>query len=364
MLAKILYDKVIGYLLEYKIMDLPLLQEFLLDLVNNNYSEHTIESYRRDMEIFAAFLDDQQLEFSGITKLGISKYKEFLRNGRYLDVIRSKRKVKTVAAQSDPKKSSQKASRRLSMYSGRLTSRSANRILSTLRSYFRFLIDADVNIPIAPDAIKLIKTEKKESQVADLEELITLVEAPEQFEDKIKVKYRNRAMLELLFSTGMRISELINLNREDLKLSKIDGHIADSKIYIMGKGKKQRFVYLTPRAESFLERYLTTRRDEYPALFIPYRGLRSGTKDPYIVRVSVNYLQAKIKEYRVKLGIIVPTSAHSLRHGFATYIAENGGNPAAIQRLLGHASLQTTSKYVHASDKFAEKTHTDFHPLK
>ena len=100
-------------------MDLPLLQEFLLDLVNNNYSEHTIESYRRDMEIFAAFLDDQQLEFSGITKLGISKYKEFLRNGRYLDVIRSKRKVKTVAAQSDPKKSSQKASRRLSMYSGR-----------------------------------------------------------------------------------------------------------------------------------------------------------------------------------------------------------------------------------------------------
>ncbi len=71
----------------------------------------------------------------------------------------------------------------------------------------------------------------------------------------------------------------------------------------------------------------------------------------------------KIAEYRRRLGIIVPTSAHSLRHGFATYIAEEGANPAAIQRLLGHSSLQTTSKYVHASDKFAEKAHRDFHPL-
>jgi len=103
------------------------------------------------------------------------------------------------------------------------------------------------------------------------------------------------------------------------------------------------------------------RKDDHPALFIPYRGSRVGTKD---ARISDVYLQSKIKEYREKLGINVPTSAHSLRHGFATYLAEQGANPAAIQILLGHESLDTTTRYVHASDHFAEAQHKKFHPLK
>lgn len=346
--------------------NLPLTEEFFLDLVNNNYSEKTVLNYRRDLEIFNEFLTENNLEFLEINKLSLSRFKEYLRNGTYLKVKRTKNKsinVENIDITIGSKKSSYKASKRHSMYSGRLGSRSVNRMLSALRSYLRFLLDADQKIPVSPDAIKLIKTERKESQVAELDELISLIEAPETFEPKKLVKFRNRAMLELLFSTGMRISELINLNREDLHIGKDDNKISEAKIYVMGKGKKQRFVYLTDRCINYLERYLETRSDEYPALFIPYRGLRSGTKDPYIVRVSNNYLQSKIKEYRVRLGIVVPTSAHSLRHGFATYLAEKGANPAAIQRLLGHESLQTTSKYVHSSDRFAEKTHKDFHPL-
>jgi site-specific recombinase XerD len=237
-------------------------------------------------------------------------------------------------------------------------------MLSALRSYLRFLIDSDQqNIPIPPDAIKMVKTERKESQVAELDELIKLIESPEIYEKKENIKFRNRAILELLFSSGMRISELINLNRDDLKISQNE-EIDESKIYILGKGKKQRFVYLTPRAKSFLERYLHTRKDDYQALFIPYRGLRSGTKDTYQVRLSNNYVQAKIKQYRKLVGIVVPTSAHSLRHGFATYLAEKGASPVAIQRLLGHESLQTTSKYMHSSDKYAEQVHNKYHPLK
>ena len=77
-----------------------------------------------------------------------------------------------------------------------------------------------------------------------------------------------------------------------------------------------------------------------------------------------NYLQMKIKQYKENLGINVPTTAHSFRHGFATYLAEQGANPAAIQILLGHESLHTTTRYVHASDKYAEATHKRFHPLK
>ena len=118
-----------------------------------------------------------------------------------------------------------------------------------------------------------------------------------------------------------------------------------------------------PSLGTLLEEYLNERHDEYPAIFIPTKGTRKATNNPYIVRLSQNYIQMKIKEYRMRLGIIVPTSAHSLRHGFATYIAEEGASPVAIQKLLGHSSLQTTSRYVHASDKFAEKTHHDFHPL-
>ena len=129
----------------------------------------------------------------------------------------------------------------------------------------------------------------------------------------------------------------------------------------MGKGKKERFVYLTPRAIEFLDIYLESRKDNLESLFIPLRGSNSKKSDK---KISTNYLQSKIKEYRQILRINVPTSAHSLRHGFATYLAEQGASATAIQFLLGHESLNTTTRYLHASDKFAEETHKKYHPLK
>jgi site-specific recombinase XerD len=142
-----------------------------------------------------------------------------------------------------------------------------------------------------------------------------------------------------------------------LEISKID---KEGKIFILGKGKKERFVYLTPRSMRHLSDYLKIRNSTSPYVFVPYRGLNSSEIKK---KLSPNYIQAKIKNYRELLGIVVPTSAHSLRHGFATYLAESGANPAAIQILLGHESLDTTTRYVHASDKYAQKNHKDFHPL-
>ena len=98
-----------------------------------------------------------------------------------------------------------------------------------------------------------------------------------------------------------------------------------------------------------------------PALFIPFSGGRDGRHGE---RLSTNHFQDKIAEYRRKLGIQMKTSAHSLRHGFATYMAEKGASPVALQILLGHSSLNTTTKYVHASEKFAQETVEEFHPLK
>ena len=164
---------------------------------------------------------------------------------------------------------------------------------------------------------------------------------------------RNRAILEMLFATGMRISELTALNKNQLD--------ATGRIFIRGKGRKERFVYLTERATRCTAEYLKIRGDGSPALFLPTRGRNSGSIK---ARISPNYVQMKIKQYRERLGINVPTSAHSFRHGFATYLAEEGANPAAIQILLGHESLHTTTRYVHASDAYAEKTHKQFHPLK
>jgi integrase/recombinase XerD len=214
-------------------------------------------------------------------------------------------------------------------------------------------MDMDEPTPVAPTAIKLLRMQKPTGQLLELNELIKLIESPTTLEKDEFVAARNRALLETLFASGMRISELISL-----KISQLD---QTGKIYILGKGRKQRFIYLTTRAESYIRAYLKMRDDDCPYIFVAQRGLNAKNAKKHI---SANYLQMKIKWYREMLGISIPTSAHSLRHGFATYLAEQGANPAAIQVLLGHESLETTSRYVHASDRYAETTHKEFHPLK
>ena len=308
---------------------LPLFDDFLLHLQTNNFSPETVYNYERDLRVFDRFLNNEvTTPLSKASKRTIQLYKAYLSSRDRKTPIKGSKSPKT------------------------LNSYSVNRMLSSLRSYLAYLVDMDEKVPITPEMVKLVKTERKHPQVAELEELIKLIESPSTLEKNKKIALRNRAMLELLFSTGMRISELVNLKRNQIDET--------GRIFIMGKGKKQRFVYLTPRALEHLNAYLQTRTDQTESLFVPYRGSRSGSMDR---KVSTNYLQMKIKQYREKLKINVPTSAHSLRHGFATYIAESGANPAAIQILLGHESLDTTTRYVHASDRYAEKTHRKFHPL-
>ena len=308
--------------------NLPLFDDFLLNLKVNNYSPETSYNYERDLKVFEDFLFDNAISFKKLSKKDILNYKAFLTS-----VDR-----KTALAQ--------ESKMRLNAYS-------INRMLSVLRSYFRYLIEMDHPSPIAPDMIKMLKTTKKNAQIAELDEFVKLLQFPSTFEKNRLVGLRNRAMLEVLFSTGMRISELINL-----KIKQID---KAGRIFVLGKGKKERFVYLTPRAKIHLEAYLATRMDDSLFAFIPYRGQNVSAKDR---KISPVYLQDTIKKYRELLDINLPISAHSLRHGFATYLAEAGANPAAIQVLLGHESLETTTRYVHASDSYAQKTQKQFHPLK
>lgn len=312
-------------------ISLPHFDDYLLYIKTQNYSEETVYNYERDLETFRNFLEtglSSPTDFSKVSKQTVNEYKAYLSSS---DRVTSKNKLTNTK---------------------KLSSYSLNRILSSLRSYTKYLIEMDFESPISPNSIKLVKTEKKHAKVAEFDQLVKLIEAPQILEKNPVVGLRNRVMLEVLFSTGMRISELCKLKKVD-----IDG---SGKIFIMGKGKKERFVYLTPRASQLLETYLKVRGDKLESLFIPLRGSNSKHSDK---RVSTNYLQSKIKEYRQKLRINVPTSAHSLRHGFATYLAEQGASATAIQFLLGHESLNTTTRYLHASDKFAEETHKKYHPL-
>ncbi|MFU8796341.1 MAG: tyrosine-type recombinase/integrase, partial [Dehalococcoidia bacterium] len=283
---------------------LPHIDDFLLNLQASKYSPETVYNYERDLNVFGGFLDESDIQFAEIDKRTITYYKAYL-TSRDRRTARLQRKGER-----------------------QLDSRSMNRMLSALRAYLRYLIDIDHPCPIPPEAVKLTKAGKKHPQVAELEDLIRLIEAPSSLESSVRTALRNRAMLEMLFATGMRISELCGLER-----SQIDD---SGRIFITGKGRKQRFVYLTPRAKEHLDAYTATRQDNCPALFIPYAG--RNVSDPRR-RISTNYLQDRIKRYREKLKINVPTSAHSLRHGFATYLAEKGANPAALQILLGHESL-------------------------
>lgn len=307
---------------------LTYLDDFLLHIQTHNYSEETLYNYERDLAVFGAFLDELGCDFPAITKKVIEQYKAYLTS-------RDRRTANDHVAEK------------------KLGSGSVNRTLSSLRAYIKFLIEMDYPTPLPPEAIRLIRTEKKHPQVAELNELVRLIEAPSSLEMKKNIALRNRAIMEVLFSTGMRISELVSIRRVQIDNT--------GRIFIRGKGKKERFVYLTPRAHQHIRNYLSTRGDANPNLFIPYRGMNVSSSK---ARISTNYVQERIKHYRELLGINIPISAHSLRHGFATYLAESGANPAAIQILLGHESLDTTTRYVHASDRYAEKTHQTYHPLK
>lgn len=312
-----------------KKIQLPLLDDYLLALQSNNYSEETLYNYERDLEIFLNFLKESKIEFQDIDKKTILNYKAYL----------SSRDRKTAKKNKILKK---------------LGSYSINRTLSALRSYLKFLIDMDYHSPISPEMVQLIKTPKKHSRISEFEEIVKLIEAPSQYEKDKKIALRNRAVLELFFSTGVRISELLNIKKTDIDKS--------GRIFIRGKGKKERFVYLTHRAEKHLKKYLEIRgRVDSPYLFVPFKGKNIHQDNR---KLSPNYIQGKIKRYRELLGLSFPISAHKIRHAYATYLAESGASPAAIQILLGHESLDTTTRYVHASDRFAEKVHKKFHPLK
>ncbi|MDD3773925.1 MAG: tyrosine-type recombinase/integrase, partial [Patescibacteria group bacterium] len=160
---------------------------------------------------------------------------------------------------------------------------------------------------------------------------------------------RDRAILETLFATGLRVSELAGLNRKDVNLKK-------GEFSVRGKGGKIRVVFLTDSAIDAIKNYLNKRSDIDEALFIHNKGTK---KD---LRLGVRSVERLIKYYAMKAGITKQVSPHTMRHSTATSLLQGGADLRSVQAILGHSSITTTQRYTHVTDKHLKEIHRKFHP--
>jgi len=219
-----------------------------------------------------------------------------------------------------------------------------------LRSFLRFLIRRDVKT-LEPDKIDVPKGEDREPQVLTLEQLKRLLEEPKAA--KIN-ELRDKAILEMFFSTGLRVAELVRLNREDIDLKR-------KEFGVMGKGRRVRIVFLSDRAEKWIRRYFEKRDDDYKPLFIRYSGPKSKNGTDEEVCLSARSVQRAVKKYAKRAGLPVNVTPHILRHTFATDLLRSGADIRSVQEMLGHKNIVTTQIYTHVTNPQLKKVHKQYH---
>lgn len=229
-----------------------------------------------------------------------------------------------------------------------------NYYLIALRNLLNYFTDRDI-LSLPAEKIKLAKSKSDERMIKflSIDQIKKLLEAP-----KISTLtgLRDRAILETLFSTGLRVAELTNLNREQIKITP---EASDLEIVIIGKGNRPRPVYFSKRAIKWLKKYLETRKDKEKALFINYKGPKRAPR-----RLSPRSVENIVKKYAILAGLPTFTSPHTIRHSFATDLLTQGVDLKTIQEFLGHKNIGTTQIYAHVTSKKLRETHRKFHSLK
>ena len=239
--------------------------------------------------------------------------------------------------------------------SGTMKKNTQNYHLIALRAFLKFLRKRDVE-SLNPERIELAKTSGRDLDLITADELNRLMRAPAGDE---LAALRDRAMLELLFSTGLRVSELCNLN-QDIDLSR-------DEFSVRGKGDKVRVVFLSSSAKKAVSEYIKKRADMSDALFVSYgpsfakasEGKKGGNQD--LNRLTPRSVERIVKQYAVKAGITRKVTPHVIRHSFATDLLSNGADLRSVQALLGHANIATTQVYTHVTDKHLREVHKQFH---
>ena len=229
--------------------------------------------------------------------------------------------------------------------------RTQNYYMIALRAFLKFLRKREIDC-ISPERIELAKLPERQIDMITPAELARLLNAPEEAardekDENKKLSYlRDRAILELLFSTGLRVSELCALN-SDIDLTR-------DELSVRGKGEKVRVVFISPKAKETVRDYLKARKDMEEALFVDGRANK-------LHRIIPRDVQRHLKGYVARAGITSVVTPHTLRHAFATDLLSNGADIRSVQQLLGHASINTTQIYTHITDSHLRDIHKKFH---
>lgn len=227
--------------------------------------------------------------------------------------------------------------------------------LIALRQFLRYLVKRDVRT-LSPDKVGLARLPERDIDVLYPEEVDRLLAAAKSkaqspnFKDDLAT-YRDAALLEVLFSTGMRVAEVVSLNRGDIREGA--GELA-----VRGKGNKVRVVFLSKPAQEAVAAYLGKRKDIDPALFVRHSLNVVGGDD---LRLTPRSMQRMMKKYAARAGLTKDITPHTLRHSFATDLLSNGADVRQVQQLLGHSSITTTQAYTHLTDVHLKDVHKKFH---
>lgn len=277
-----------------------------------NYSKETCYNYKRDLEDYSSFLNSKKIDYLKIKKLEVMEYL------KYLDYLK-------------------------------YTNKTVSRHLSSIRSFYNYLVEIKL---LETNIFRRIKNPKVQKKLPNYLNIVEVEDILDSIKEETKENIRDKCVFELLYSTGIRVSEASNV-----KLKDIDAF--SKTIRIFGKGSKERIVYYGNVAEDILNKYLKVRNDflikgdcEY--LFINKLGRR-------LSRVSIEQIINKIID---NSSIKHKISPHVLRHSFATHLLDNGADLRSVQELLGHENLNTTEIYTHVSNERLKAAYLKYHPNK
>ena len=223
--------------------------------------------------------------------------------------------------------------------------------LIALRSFLKFLAKRDIEA-LTSDKIELANVTRPQVTFLEVDEVKRLLEI---INIETPVGLRDRAIIELLFSGGLRVSELVSLNRDHINLDR-------REFSIRGKGQKDRLIFISPEAGDWIERYLKSRPDNFKPLFIHYGGSKDELDDGAYTRLTARSVQRLVGRYAKLAGITKKVTPHTLRHSFATHLREGGADLRVIQELLGHRSLSSTQLYTRISGGHLKRAYDTAHP--
>ena len=299
-----------------------LIDQFLEYLeIEKNCSKLTIRDYKHYLEVFAELFETSlPLKFiSDLDLQTVRKYRVFLAN------------------RVDDK----------SMTLKRVTQ---NYYVIALRSFLRYLIKNDHKV-LEPSKIDLPKTESRSLKFLDKDQVDRLVTAIDTSKEE---GIRDRTILELLFSTGLRVSELVRLNHNQVNLDR-------KEFGVIGKGGRARLVFVSDRATDWIKRYLEKRKDRFSPLFIRYSGRVIEENNGEKMRLTARSVERIVKKYVRLARLPVDATVHTLRHSFATDLLSNGADLRSVQEMLGHKNISTTQIYTHVTNRQLRDVHQSFH---